>query len=100
MRNDHTREQEGHNRVQGLKAVVGGMITIEGGRGAIKKRMVQIEKRTAQIKKRTARWPVTKVSMMGGADNGAGSGQQSREGCNNQPLMGAVKASSGWQQQE
>jgi hypothetical protein len=41
--------------------------TVDGGRGAIKKRM-------AQIKKRMARWPVKKVSMMGVADNGAGSG--------------------------
>jgi hypothetical protein len=61
------------------------MTTYEGGRGAI-------EERTSQIKKRTARQPVTKVSMMGAADNGAGSKRRSREGHNNQPSMGAVKA--------
>jgi hypothetical protein len=66
------------------------MTTVEGGRGAIKKR-------TVQIKKRMVRWPVPKVLMKGVADNGVGSGQRSREGPNNQPLMGAVKASSGWQ---
>ncbi len=42
------------------------MTTIEGGRGAIKERM-------EQIKKRMALWPAMKVSMMGVADNGAGS---------------------------
>ncbi len=90
MRDNHTREQEGHNEVHGLKAVAEGMTTIEGGRG-------EIEKRTAQIEKRMARRLATKVSMMGAADNRVGSGQQSREGRNNQPSMGAVKASSGWQ---
>jgi hypothetical protein len=43
------------------------MTIVEGGRGAIKKR-------TLQIKKRTAQRPATKVSMMGAADNGVGSG--------------------------
>jgi hypothetical protein len=71
-----------------VKSGAGGMTTVEGGRGAIKKRTVQIEKRRVQR-------PATKVSMMGAADNGAGSGQQSREGHNNQPSIGAVKASSG-----
>jgi hypothetical protein len=47
--------------------VVGWITTVNGGRGAIKKRMVQIKKRMA--------WqPAKKVSMMGAADNGAGSG--------------------------
>jgi hypothetical protein len=68
-------------------------MTVEGGRGAIKER-------TAQIKKRTAQRLAKKVSMMGVADNRAGSGWQSREGRKNQPLMGAVQASSGWQWQE
>jgi hypothetical protein len=36
-----------------------------------------------------------KVSMKGAADNIVGVGQQSREEHNNQPLMGAVKVSSG-----
>ncbi len=31
MRDNHTREQEGYNGVQGLKALVGGMTTVEGG---------------------------------------------------------------------
>jgi hypothetical protein len=63
----HTREQEGHNGVKGLKAMAGGMTMVEGGRGAIEKRMAQIEERVA--------WrPATKVSMMGAADNGVGSG--------------------------
>jgi hypothetical protein len=95
MRDDHTREGEGHNgvQVQGLKVVAGGMTTIEGGRWAIKQR-------TAQIKKRMVRRPATKVTMMGAADNRVSRGQRSREGHNNQPLMGAVKASIGWQQQE
>jgi hypothetical protein len=65
MRDEHTREQEGHNGVQGLKVVAGGMTTFEGGRGAIKKR-------TAKIKKRMARRPATKVSMMGAVDNRVG----------------------------
>ncbi len=47
--------------------MAGGMTTVERGRGAIEKRM-------AQIKMRTARWPVTKLSMMGMADNRVGSG--------------------------
>ena len=68
------------------------MTTVEGGRGAIKKRI-------AQIKKRTAWRQATKVSMMEAADNIVGSGQWSREGCNNQPLtlIRVVKASGGWQ---
>jgi len=79
MRDDHTREQEEHDRrVQGLKALVGGMTTIEEGRGAIKMM-------TAQIKKRTAQRPATKVSMIGAADNGAGSRRWIRGGRNNQP---------------
>jgi hypothetical protein len=69
------------------------MTTVEGGRGAIKTR-------TAQIKKRMTWQLATKVSIMGAVDNAAGSRQRSREGCNNQPSMGAVKASSGWQGQE
>jgi hypothetical protein len=73
------------------------MTTIEGGRGAIKKRMVQIEKRMAQFKKKTMQRPATKVSMKGAADKGVGSRRRSREGCNNQPQMEAVKVSSGWQ---
>jgi hypothetical protein len=85
MRDDHTREWEGHSGVQGLNVVGEEIITIEGGRGAIKER-------TAQIKKRITQWLTTKVSMMGAADNKAGSRQWSREGCNNQPSMGAVKA--------
>jgi hypothetical protein len=40
MRDDHTREQQGHNGMQGWKVVTGGMTTVEGGRGAIEKRMV------------------------------------------------------------
>jgi hypothetical protein len=47
MIDNHTREQEGHNGVQGLKAMAGGMATIQEGRGAIKKRMAQIKKQTA-----------------------------------------------------
>jgi hypothetical protein len=90
MRDIHTRELEGNKRVQWLQMMLEGMTTIEGGRGAI-------EKRTAQIKKRMAQRPGTKASMMGGADNKAGSGQRSREGHNNQPSMEAVKASSGCQ---
>jgi hypothetical protein len=77
--------------MQGLKVVVVGTTTVEGGRGAIKKRTAQIEKRMVQR-------PAMKVSMMGEADNGVGSGRWSREGRNNQPSMGAVKASSCWQQ--
>jgi hypothetical protein len=50
--------------------MVGGMTTIERRKGAIKKRM-------AQIKKRTVQRPAKKVSMMGAADNGVGSGQWS-----------------------
>ena len=73
-----------------FKAVAGWITTVDGGRGAIKKR-------TAQIKKRMAWRSAKKVSMMGAADNGVGSGQQSREGHNNQPSMEAVKASSGCQ---
>jgi hypothetical protein len=69
------------------------MTTIEGERGAMDEKMVQIEKRMAQQ-------PATKVSTMGASDNGAGRRQLSREGRNNQPSMGAVKASSGWQQGE
>jgi hypothetical protein len=84
------REQEGHNGVQGLKAVAEGITTIEGGREAL-------TKRTGKIEKRTARRPATKVSMMGAVENGVGSQQWSWEGHNNQPSMGAVKASSGWQ---
>jgi hypothetical protein len=34
-------------------------------------------------------WPATKVSMMGAVDNEVGGRQQSREGCKNQPSMGA-----------
>jgi hypothetical protein len=67
MKDDHTREREGHGRVHVLKVVAGGMTTIERGRGAI-------EKRTAQIEKRMARRPATKVSMMRAVDNRAGSG--------------------------
>jgi hypothetical protein len=66
------------------------MTTIERGRGAL-------EKRTVQIKKMMARQSVTKVSVMGAACNGVGSGRQIREGCNNQPSMGVVEVSSGWQ---
>jgi hypothetical protein len=91
MRDDNTREQEGHNGVQELKAVAGGMTTIEGGKGTI-------EKKTVQIKKRMAQRLVTKVSMMGVADNRVGSGQWSRVGRINQQSTGAVNASSGWQQ--
>jgi hypothetical protein len=50
--------------VKTLKAVAGGMTTVEGGRGATKKN-------TVQIKKRAAWQPMTKVSMMGVADNRA-----------------------------
>ncbi len=67
MRDNHTIEQEEHDGVQGLKAVVGGMTAVEGERGAI-------EKKTAQIKKRMAGRPATKVSIMGVAYNRAGSG--------------------------
>ncbi len=49
-----------------FKVVVGWITTVDGGRGAIKKR-------TTQIKKRMAQRPAKKVSMMGAADNGAGS---------------------------
>jgi hypothetical protein len=49
MRDNHTREQEGHNGAQGSKVVVGGMTTIEGGRGAIKKRMTEIKRRWCSI---------------------------------------------------
>jgi hypothetical protein len=61
-----------HQRMRGaqwdarFKAVAGWITTVDGGRGAIKKRTAQINKRTAW------RW-VKKVSMMGAADNGAGS---------------------------
>ncbi len=68
MRDDHTRECEGHNGVQGLKTVGGGMTTVGGGREGIKERMVQIKKRTTQQ-------PARKVSMIRAADNGAGSRQ-------------------------
>ncbi len=88
LRLPHQKTREGHNGVQGLKAVVGGMTTVEGERGAI-------TKRTEQIKKWTERWPATKVSMMGAVDNGVGRGQWSRKECNNQPSRGAVKVSSG-----
>jgi hypothetical protein len=44
MRDNHTREQEGHDRVQGLKAVAGGMTNVDEGRGAMEKRMTQIKK--------------------------------------------------------
>ncbi len=65
------------------------MTIIKGGR-----------ERIVQIKKTMARRPATKVSMMETVDNGAGSGRRSREGGKNHKMMGAVKASSGWQQQE
>jgi hypothetical protein len=70
MIDNHTREQERHNKVQGLKVVAGGMSTVEGGRRAtIKTRMV---------------WQLaTIVTIMRVADNVAGSGQRSREGHNN-----------------
>ena len=66
-------ERQLHQRTRGaqwdarLKVVAGWITTVNGGRGAIKKR-------TAQIKKRMARPLVKKVSMMGAADNGVGSG--------------------------
>jgi hypothetical protein len=37
MRDDHTREKEGHHGVQGLKAVAGEITTVEGGRGQLKR---------------------------------------------------------------
>jgi hypothetical protein len=58
------------------------MTTVEGGRGAIKNRM-------AQIKKRMAQQLAMKVWMMVAVDDRVGIGQKSREGCNNQPSMGA-----------
>ncbi len=66
-------ERQLHQRTRGaqrdarFKAVAGWITTVDGGRGAIKKRM-------AQIKKRTAWRPAKKVSIMGVADNRAGSG--------------------------
>ncbi len=66
-------ERQLHQRTRGarrdarFKAVAGWITTVDGGRGTIKKR-------TAQIKKRKARLPAKKVSMMGAADKGAGSG--------------------------
>jgi hypothetical protein len=45
MRDNHTREQKGHNRVQGLKVVAGGITTIEGGR----KRAVQIKQEDGAV---------------------------------------------------
>ncbi len=66
-------ERQPHQRTRGaqwdarFKAVAEWITTVDGGRGAIKKRM-------AQIKKRTGRQPAKKVSMMGAADNGVGSG--------------------------
>jgi hypothetical protein len=91
-------ERQLHQRTRGaqqdarFKAVARWITSVDRGRGTIKKR-------TAQIKKRTVWRPAKKVSMMGAADNRAGSRWQSRE-CNNQLLMGVVKASSGWQWQE
>ncbi len=41
MRDNHTREWEEHDRVQGLDAVAEGKTTIEGGKRAFKKGMVQ-----------------------------------------------------------
>ncbi len=49
MRDDHTRERKGPNRLQGLKVVAGGMTTIKGERGAIKKRMAQIKKEDGAV---------------------------------------------------
>jgi hypothetical protein len=66
-------ERKPHQRTRGVqqdarfKAVAGCITTVGGGRRAIKKRM-------AQIKKRMAWRPEKKVSMMGAADNGVGSG--------------------------
>jgi hypothetical protein len=65
-------ERQPHQRTKGarwdtrFKALAGWITTVDGGRGAIKKR-------TAQIKKTTAWRQAKKVSMMGVADNGAGS---------------------------
>jgi hypothetical protein len=67
MRDNHTREQEWHDVMQGLKVMAGGTITVDGGSAAI-------ERRTVQIEKRMARRPATKVLMMGAVDNGVGSG--------------------------
>jgi hypothetical protein len=66
-------ERQLHQRTRGkkldarFKAVAGWITIVDRGSVAIKKR-------TAQIKKRTVRQPAKKVSMMGAADNGAGSG--------------------------